>query len=123
MVRRRFFYNNLTELTPAEHAPRVIKLLDSARDVPERALIEAAYGADMADCKVIVTEFRLPIDARTYRGSEQSLFPVQSGATFWLGFQMCDNDVPGTDVQDVIVWPASFGSFGPKEDGAVAVFE
>jgi hypothetical protein len=34
-----------------------------------------------------------------------------------------DNDVPGTDVQDVLVWPSSYGTFQPKEDGAIAVFE
>jgi hypothetical protein len=78
---------------------------------------------DLSDCKVIVTEFKLPIDRVTYRGSEGSLFPVRPGASFWLGFLICDNDVPGTDVQDLLVWPASYGTFGPKEDGARAVFE
>ena len=34
-----------------------------------------------------------------------------------------DNDVPGTDVQKLIVWPASYGTFSPKETGALATFE
>jgi hypothetical protein len=123
MVRRRFFANHLEELTPAEHAPRVVKVLDSAMDVSERALLEAAYGVDMSGCKVIVTEFKLPLDRRTYRGSEESLFAVRPGATFWLGFLIDDNDAPGTDVQDVLAWPASYGTFNPKEDGALAVLE
>jgi hypothetical protein len=123
MVRRRFFFGALEERTSAKHAPRVVKVLDDAKAVSERALIEAVYGVDMSDCKVIVTEFKLPIDKVTYRGSEGSLFPVRSGASFWLGFLIDDNDVPGTDVQNLLAWPASFGTFNPKEDGALAVFE
>ena len=123
MIRRRFFANHLQELTDARHAPRSIKVLDNAKDVPERALIETAYGIDMSDCKVIVTEFKLPIDKETYRGSEESVFAVRPGATFWLGFLIGDNDVPGTDVQDLLVWPASYGTFQPREDGALAIFE
>ena len=98
-------------------------MLDNAKEVRERSLIEAAYGVDMSDCKVIVTEFKPPIDKMTYHGSEESLFPVQSGATFWFGLMLNDNDVPGTDVQNFLVWPASYGTFFPKENGALAVFE
>jgi hypothetical protein len=123
IVRRRFFAGSLEALVPAAHAPRTIKVLDNAKDVSERELIEAAYGVDLSKCKVIVTEFKLPIDRETYRGSEDAIFPVRSGATFWLGFMICDNDVPGADIQDFLVWPASFGTFQPKEDGALAVFE
>ncbi len=123
MVRRRFFFGKLEDRTPAEHAPRSVRVLDKAQSVDERKLIEAVYGVDMSDCKVIVTEFKLPIDKITYRGSEESLFSVRRGATFWLGLMLCDNDVPGTDVQDYLVWPSSYGTFQPKEDGALAVFE
>jgi hypothetical protein len=123
MVRRRFFFGKLEDRTPAKHAPRVVKVLDNARAVSERSLIETAYGVDLSDCKVIVTEFKLPIDKVSYKGSEQSLFAVRPGASFWLGFMIDDNDVPGADVQDFMVWPASYGTFGPKEDGALAVFE
>jgi hypothetical protein len=123
MIRRRFFAQDLQDLTPAEHAPRSIKVLDDAKGVPERELIEAAYGVDLSKSKVIVTEFKLPIDRVSYRGSESSAFPVRSGATFWLGFLICDNDTPGADIQDFLVWPASYGTFQPKEDGALAVFE
>jgi hypothetical protein len=123
MVRRRFFYGKLEDRTPAEHAPRSVRVLDNAKDIPERKLIEAVHGVDMSDCKVIVTEFKLPIDKTTYRGSEESLFSVKPGATFWLGLMLCDNDMPGTDVQDYLVWPSSYGTFQPKEDGALAIFE
>jgi hypothetical protein len=34
-----------------------------------------------------------------------------------------DNDEPGTDLQKLEVWPASYGTFSPKEDGAWAVYE
>ncbi len=123
MIRRRFFFNKLQDLTPAEHAPRVVRVLDNAKAVTERKLIEAVHGLDMSDCKVIVTEFKLPIDKVTYRGAEEAIFPVRSGASFWLGMMIDDNDTPGTDVQDVLVWPSSYGTFQPKEDGALAVFE
>jgi hypothetical protein len=123
MIRRRFFAQNLQDLTPADHAPRSIKVLEDAKSVPERELIEAAYGVDLSKSKVIVTEFKLPIDRVSYRGAEAAAFPVRPGATFWLGFLICDNDVPGADIQDYLVWPASYGTFQPKEDGALAVFE
>jgi hypothetical protein len=123
MVRRRFFFGKLQDLTPADHAPRIVRVLDSAKYVSERKLIEAVHGVDMSDCKVIVTEFKLPIDKVSYRGSEGAIFPVRPGATFWLGMMIDDNDVAGTDVQDLMVWPSSYGTFQPKEDGALAVFE
>ena len=42
---------------------------------------------------------------------------------FWLGLMIDDNDVPGADVQDLMVFPASYGTFDDKERGALAVFE
>ena len=59
------------------HSGRVIKVLDNARDLPERKLIESVYGVDMSDCKVIVTEFKLPIDERTYKGDEKAMLPMR----------------------------------------------
>lgn len=123
IVRRRFFFGNGPYLVPTDHAPRVIKVLDNAKDVEERKLIEATYGIDMSNCKVIVTEFKLPIDKITWKDSVDTLFEVGSGKTFWLGFMIDDNDVPGTDVQNLIVWPASYGTFDPAEKGALATFE
>ena len=45
------------------------------------------------------------------------------GKSFWIGFFIDDNDHPFTDVQELIAWPATFGMFSPKEEGAVAVCE
>ena len=75
IVRRRFFFNKLEDRTPADHAPRVVEVLPNAKDVEERKLIESIYGQDMSDCKVIVTEFKLPIDKVTYRGAEEAALP------------------------------------------------
>ena len=123
IFRRRFFFGNLDLAVPADHAPRVIEVLDDAKAVSERRLIESIYGVDMADCKVIVSEFRLPIDKVTYQGGEQALFPLKPGSGVWLGFAIDDNDVPGTDVQRMMVWPANFNTFAVKEAAAWAVFE
>ncbi len=123
LYRERFFETKLAQLLPADHAPRVIKVLDDARDVPERKLIESVYGEDLSDCKVTISEFKLPIDEETYAGSTKSLFPVAPGKSFWLGFMIDDNDEPGTDVQRLMVWPATYGTFSPAEDGALATFD
>jgi len=108
---------------PADLMPRVVKVLDNARDVPERELIESIYGEDMRDCKVIITEIKLPITEATYQGYTEALFPVETGKSFWLGFMIDDNDKPGTDVQHCLVWPATHGTFVMKEDSAFAIFD
>ena len=48
---------------------------------------------------------------------------MESGKTFWLGFMIDDNDEPGADVQHYLFWPATYGTFQPKEDSAVGVLE
>jgi hypothetical protein len=124
--RNRFYYANLGLALPESHAPRVIKVLDNARAVEERKLIEDVYGVDLSANRVIVTEFKLPIDATTYRDSPDALkaiTPWRSGMEFWLGFLINDNDEPGTDQQNYLVWPATYGNFNPVEDGARAVLE
>ena len=123
VIRQRFYFKNLDKLLTPEHCPRVIKVLKNARGVPERALIESIYGVDLADSPVIVTEFKLPIDAETYAGSEPERIEVKPGATFRLGFLINDNDAAGADVQNYLVWPATYSNFGPLEDSAIAVFE
>lgn len=122
IIRQRFFDTKLEALLPADHAPRSIKVLDNAKDVPERSLIESIYGEDLSQCKVIVTEFKLPIDEQTYAGAKDAMFPVAPRKTFWLGFMIDDNDEPGTDVQRLMVWPATYGTFNPREDSALATF-
>ena len=49
--------------------------------------------------------------------------PRASGSGMWIGFMIDDNDVPGSDNQKMLVWPATYNTFGVKERGAYAVFE
>ena len=123
VLRSRFYAQKLDALLDPAQTPRSIRVLDDARDVPERLLIESVYGVDLSKCRVIVTEFKLPIDATTYRGSPESLIPMKPGQTFRLGLLINDNDEPGTDLQHYLVWPATYSNFGPVEDGALAVLE
>jgi hypothetical protein len=124
IVRRRFFGGppNPLLLKP-DRAGRFVKVLDNAKDIEERSLIENAYGADLSKCKTIIYEFKIPINKETWQGGENTLFPVAAGKSFWLGFMIDDNDVAGTDVQRTLVWPASYGTFNDKTTGAVATFE
>jgi hypothetical protein len=126
VLRNRFFYEKLSWAMPASHVPRSIRVLDDARSVEERGLIEAPYGIDMSGCRVIVAEFKLPIDATTYKDSLkelEALSPWGPGREFWLGFLVNDNDDPGTDVQNFLKWPATYDNFGPVELGARAILE
>jgi hypothetical protein len=110
------------KLNPA-HAPRLIKVLPNAQDVPERKTLEALYGVDMSNAKVIVTEFKLPIDKESFAGSEKDIFELGPGKSFWVGFFIDDNDSPYTDKQELSAWPATFGVFSAKEEGAQAICE
>jgi hypothetical protein len=101
----------------------MVKVLDNARDVEERQLIESIYGEDMSDCKVIVYEFKLPINKETYKGGEDRLFSLEPGKSFWLGFMIDDNNQPGADIQNFLLWPVTYGTFSPKEVGAIATCE
>jgi hypothetical protein len=73
--------------------------------------------------KVIVIEFKLPIDERAWVKDEKSVFPVESGTGFWLGFMIDDNDLPGAGLQKLETWPSGYGTFAPKEDGVWVTFE
>jgi parallel beta-helix repeat protein len=123
IVRRRFFANMPDQLLDPKHCPRIVTVLPDARDVSERSLLESIYGVDLAQSKVIITEYKLPIDAKTYAPAKNDVFPLGPGKTFWIGFMVNDNDDPGTDFQDYIAWPSTFGSFNPKESGAFAICE
>jgi nitrous oxidase accessory protein NosD len=126
VLRDRFFFKNLTWAMPESHAPRSIKVLDDARDVSERDLIEAVYDIDMSRSRVIVVEYKLPIDAVTYKDSAKELkdiTPWRPGRDFWIGFLINDNDVPGTTVQNFLLWPPTYNNFASKEEGARAVLE
>lgn len=124
IVWRNRFFSGLpqTEFDP-NHAPRIVKVLDDARDVTERETLESLYSVDLSKSKVIVTEFKLPLDKTTYAGAENDIVSLGSGKSFWIGFFVDDNDRPYTDVQKLIAWPATFGFFNAKEDGALAVCE
>ncbi len=123
IIRQRFAAGNLEKLLDKQKAPRCIVLRDSAADISERGLIEAIYGIDMSDCRVMITEFMLPMDADTYSGTEKDMVEVAPGKTFRLGFMVDDNHTYGADLQDFMVWPATYATFNPPEDGALAVFE
>jgi hypothetical protein len=41
----------------------------------------------------------------------------------WIGFMLDDNDTPGSDVQDLLVYPATYSTFALKELGCLATFE
>ncbi|HEY3324184.1 MAG TPA: right-handed parallel beta-helix repeat-containing protein [Planctomycetota bacterium] len=122
-LRNRFFFQKMDlDLDPAK-APRVIKKFENAEDIPERQLIESIYGVDLAQSPGYIIEFKLPLDESTYKDDEKIIPPVESGKSFWLGFMLNDNDTPGTDVQNFIAWPGTFGMFNPAEAGAKAIFE
>ena len=121
IIRQRFYFSKFEKLLAADHTPRVIKILDSAKDVSERAMIESVYGVDLSTDKVIVNEFKLPMDAVTYEGDEKAAPAMTPGSSFWLGFMIDDNNQPGADLQNLMVWPATYGTFNPPEDGAKVV--
>ena len=85
--------------------------------------MEALYGVGTSKAKVIVTEFRIPMDAETYSGAEADVVQFGPGRSFWTGFFVDGDDTPYTDVQRLIGWPTTFGVFNPKEDGALATCE
>ncbi len=113
----------LNQLLPPDVAPRVIKVLDNAKTIEDRKLIEAAYGIDMSACKVMLVEFVVPRSAMTPMELPGSEVQFASGKTFRLGFMIDDNDLPGSDSWQNIVWPVTFGIFEREEKSATAVFE
>ena len=122
-MRNRFYFKNLDlDLDPAK-APRIVQTFDSAKEIPERQYIEGIYGVDLSQSPGYVIEFKLPLNETTYQGDEKIIPSAESGKWFWLGFMLNDNDAPGTDVQNFISWPATFGMFNPPESGAKAIFE
>jgi len=106
-----------------EQAPRLITTLNDASSVGERALLEEIYGINMRNCRVIITEFKIPINSEVFIGRENELPKVLSGETFRIGVALDDNDMPGADVQKMIVWPLTYGTFAQKDASALAVFE
>ncbi len=122
VFRDRFFVTKFNKVYTAAEVPRAIRVLDNAADVEERKLIESIYGEDLAQSKVIVTEFMLPME-KAFEGDPKAGPTGKSGDTMWIGFMLDDNDVPGSDVQDLLVYPATYGTFALKERGCLATFE
>lgn len=125
VFRNKFVIAAADRIYTPEQVPRVVKVLDSASDVEERALIEAVYGVDLSKSKVIVSEFKLRFDDTVaFQGGYNSVIPeIASGKSFWLGFFINDNDIAGSDIQKLLAWPATYGTFAVKEAGALATFE
>ncbi len=121
IVLRDRFFGESRLLTPAE-CPRIIKTLDTAADVPERALLEAATGADMRNCKVMVIEFKLGKEALANLPADRQVL-FQPGKTFLLGVTINDNDVVGGDLFAPIGWPTGYGAFSRDDGLATAVVE
>jgi hypothetical protein len=124
VVYRNKFAVNADRLYTNEQVPRSIKVLENAKDVEERHLIEGVYGVDLSKSKVIVTEFKLPLTPQVGLDGDSGLIKtIGRGGTFWIGFLINDNDIPGADIQKYLAWPATYGTFNPKESGALATFE
>jgi hypothetical protein len=88
----------------------------------KRAL-EDLYSVNLSQSKVVVTEFKLPIDALTFSGVEQDISQPSARKSFTFGFFIDNNDSRYTDVQRFMHWLASFGMFNPPEDGARVICE
>jgi hypothetical protein len=107
-------------LLDSVRAPRVIKVLENAKDVEERKLIEDSYGVDLSGSKVIVTEFMIPM---SYAWDGKAPVAMKSGTGFWMGWYIDDNDTPGLDEQRAYPWPVTFAAFGNADQGAWATLE
>ena len=124
IVQRQRFWGIPAALMPADTCPRLVKLFDSAAEIPERELIESIYGEDLSNSQVVLYEAKLPITKDgAYKGDEKAVFSLEPGKSFWIGVMIDDNDDPGTDQQNYLLWPATYGTFNAKEDGAIAVVE
>ena len=122
--RNRFFSKVDQVFFPSSHAPCIVKVLDDARGVPEREVLEHLYGEDLSKAKVIVTEFKIPMDKVTYAQTESDVPLLGPGKTFYVNFFVDDNDKAYNDVQQtVLVWPTASGMFSAKEDCALATCE
>ena len=90
-------------------------------DIPERKILEAASGADMSKCNMMIMEFLLTPEA--LEGANPAVV-LESGKGFILGFSINDNDRIGADSFDgIISWPANYGAFSRENDLATVTFE
>jgi nitrous oxidase accessory protein NosD len=108
-------------LTP-EEAPRSITVHETAAGVEERRLVEAATGADLSKCRAAVFEFKLTKAALSELPAKRQV-NLASGQTFLFGFMINDNDLPGADTLNPMVWPVTYGTFERDDRSATAVLE
>lgn len=124
VYRNKFVQKQFDRIYTDTQVPRSIKVLDNAEDVEERRFIESIYGVDLARSHVIVTEFKLPLTAAIGLDGDPSVLPdFGPGKSFWIGFLINDNDIPGGEIQKYMVWPSTYGNFNVKEAGALATLE
>ncbi len=124
IFRNRFAAPQFDKVLSPENAPRSITIHPDSRAIEERHLLETLYGIDLAGSPAIVTEFRLPLTAAVALEGDPGQIPViRSGSQFYLGAMINDNDIVGGDVQHNLVWPATYGTFGIKTQGAQATLE
>lgn len=110
-------------LTP-EVAPRSIRVLDDTTAVAaERMLLEAATGADLSKASAMVIEVKLPQSSMTPMERPEQEVVFAGGKGFRLGIMLNDNDVPGWDALNPVVWPSTYGTFERPDRLAPAVFE
>ena len=122
VLRERFALPKLTRVFNSEEIPRSIVVREDARDLPERKFIEDLYGVDLASAKAVITEFRVPLKL-LFADDPQAGVTGDSGESIWLGFMVNDNDAPGSDTQDLIVYPATYSTFATQERGILATLE
>ena len=104
-------------------APRSITVLNDAGSISERKIIEDIYNVDLSQCKVIVTEFKIALDDEMFAERMKEKPQGTSGTSFYLGIAIDDNDQPGADLQRVLVWPATYGTFMDKTTSAQVMLE
>ena len=124
IFRNRFAMPQFDKLLSPDSAPRSITVHPDSQAIEERHLLETLYGIDLSTSPAIVTEFRLPLTAAVALDGDPSQIPsIKLGSQFYLGVMINDNDIVGGDVQKYLVWPATYGTFGVKTQGALATLE
>ncbi len=114
----------LNTLLPTDVAPRSITIhADTALLAPERRLIESATGVSLEHSKAMVFAVRIPQSVMTPMEDPQREVVFESGRHFRLGIMINDNDVPGVDALNPIVWPVTYSTFERPDRLATAVFE
>ena len=121
--RGNFGHPECNQLLSPEVAPRVIKVLNSAEALADRKLIESAYGVDLGQGKAVVMEFMIPRSAMTPMERQEMEVEMASGRTCRIGFAINDNDQPGSDALNPVVWPVTYATFERPDRLSLATFE